>query len=171
MSLLKKEDVGFEELFEDRTVAIDASPEFWQTLVWLSVLKLHDENHTGSFYLPDEQFLKDFLEDNGVEYDGIDYSDWNLLDGSDDYMIVTDHVIKIVPLWNYVGKLLNFFDIDYKDDVEYESGGFTKEVGLQEAVVKYMQVLDSVGLVTDLRTKMGHEDEHSYKLNGDEFYE
>lgn len=169
MRLLTKEDVVFENLFEDRIVAIDAKPEVWQKLVWLSVLKLHEEDHTGSFYSPDERFLKEFLEDNGVEYDSMDYSGWNLLDGSNDYMIFTDHVIKIVPLWNNVAKLLHFFNINYKNDFEYESGKIIKEVGLQEAVVKYMQALASVDIVTDLKTKMGHEDEHSYKLNGDEF--
>lgn len=144
----------FEKNGFTRTV-VDIEPSIWQKVVLDCLVKLHNENKRGCFYIepPVES-----LVGNGSDLRGLAWAERATPNAIGERL--TNHTIRIRDVWVNVKRMLDGKGISYRErESEFFPGDY-----IETEIIEYLDILIDRGYLYSLNTKIGHDDEYSYKL-------
>lgn len=142
------------DMFEENgftRAAVDIEPSLWQKVVLDCLVKLHNENKRGYFYI-----------EPPVEY-GSDLRDLVWAERATPNAIgerLTNHTIRVRDVWVNVKRMLDEKGISYRErESEFFPGDY-----IETEIIEYLDILIDRGYLYSLNTRIGHDDEHSYRL-------
>lgn len=147
-----------DRLFDGKEIAIECDSKVWQDMVLHGCVMIHALNEQGAFYTDTVV---------GSESNLIDYSEWDVYwKDEDEFKMVTDHVIQVTDLWDYVKDQLGVFNIKYTTGhPDYVDTYLMSATSLEVAIGEYLKYLVDEGFLIYLNTFIGHRDEYSYRLS------
>lgn len=140
----------FEENGFTRT-AVDIEPSLWQKVTLDCLVKLHNENKRGYFYIESPV-------GHGSDLRELAWAERARPNGIGERL--TNHTIRISDVWSHVKRTLSENRIKYRErESEFFPGDY-----IETEIIKYLDVLIDRGYLYSLNTRIGHDDEYSYKL-------
>jgi len=149
------------DMFEDKEftrTTVNVKPSIWQKVVLDCLVELHNENKRGYFYIepPVES-----LVGNGSDLRGLAWAERATPNAIGERL--TNHTIRIRDVWSHVKRTLSENRIKRIKYRERESELFPGDC-IEAEIIKYLDILIDRGYLYSLNTRIGHDDEYSYRL-------